>query len=88
MILVSLNDRSCLIFALQIELSLSFFLIIQVFLVPFHHRSVFIAALLDLISEFGVLLRYPDLPLQSLLLVVQLADPVLEHLSLFQNEPY
>lgn len=47
-----------------------------------HHVLVFVAATLDLVREFGVLLGDADLSLQPLLLVVQFAQPVLQHLSL------
>jgi len=50
--------------------------------VHIHHGLVFIAAVLDLVSELRMFLRNPDLLLQPLFLVVQFTQTVLEHLSL------
>lgn len=50
-----------------------------------HHGLVFIATVLDLVSELRMFLRNPDLLLQPLFLVVQFTQTVLEHLSLTEH---
>ena len=65
--------------SLIVQLSLLFLLILEIFLVPVHESLVLVSPLLDLVSELGMFLRNPNLLLQALFLVMQLAKSVLEH---------
>ena len=65
-----------------VDLALVVLLLLQVHLVPLHHRFVLIASLLHLVSELRMLLSNSDLFLQPLLLVVQLPETILKHLCL------
>ena len=78
-ILMSVDTLKICLFTLEIQFSLSLFLFFQIGLVPFHHCIILVSSLFDLISELGVLLRYPDLFLQPLLLVMQLTETILKH---------
>ena len=49
---------------------------------PVHHSLVVVATLVYLIGKVRVLVSDPDLFLEALLFVVELAKAVLEHLSL------
>ena len=53
---------------------------------PIHESLILISSLLDLVCELRVFLGNLDLPLQSLFLIVQLAEAVLKHLGLNDNE--
>ena len=82
MILVSINSVTILVSPGIVELALSLFLVLEILLVPCHQSLVLITSLFDLIGKLGVFLRDSDLLLQALLLIVQLAQSVLEHHSL------
>ena len=68
--------------ALLVEHALLLLLILEVHLVPVHHRAVLVAPLLHMVGKLRMLLRNLDLLLQPLLLIGQLAQPVFEHLRL------
>ena len=83
MVLVSINSVTILVSPGIVELALSLFLVLEIILVPSHESLVLITSLFDLIGKLGVFLRDSDLLLQALLLIVQLAQSVLEHHSLY-----
>ena len=62
---------------LIVELPLHVFLALKVALMPIHQSLIFISSGLYMICELRVLLGNLDLPLQSLFLIVQLAETVL-----------
>lgn len=66
-----------------VHLALSIFILLHVHFVPVHHRIVLITAISNLVSELTVFVSDPDLFLQPLFFVVQLAETVFEHLCLF-----
>ena len=82
MVLVSIDSATILVSPGIVELALSLFLVLEILLVPSHESLVLITSLFDLIGKLGVFLRDSDLLLQALLLIVQLAQSVLEHHSL------
>lgn len=81
-VLIVPHTRPVSFSSLLIDHALLFLLLLQVHLVPVHHGLIVVAPLLDLVSEFRMLLGNLDLFLQPLLFVVKLAEPVLEHLRL------
>ena len=83
MVLYSLHVR---ISALIVQLPLHFFLILKVALMPVHESLIFVTPVLYLVREFRVLLSNFYLPLQALLLVVELAEAILEQLRLNKNK--
>lgn len=82
MVLVGVDSLLVLPFALVVQTPLILFLLSLVLLVPLHHSLVLFSARFDLVCKLRVLLSNLDLFLQPLLLVVQLAQPIFEHLSL------
>jgi hypothetical protein len=81
-VLVRLDGLAVGASPLLVQLALALFLLLQALLVPVHQGLVLLTATPDLVSEVGVLVGDLDLLLQAHLLVVELAQAVLEHLSL------
>ena len=82
-ILMTPDALDIVVSSLIVELALVVFLILQVHLMPGHHRIVIIASPLYLISELRVLLGNPNLLLQPLLFVMELSETIFQHLSLY-----
>ena len=61
---------------LVVHRSLLILLLLQVILVPLHHRVVFSTPLVSVVSEIGMLLGNLDLFLQPLFFIVQFSQSV------------
>lgn len=82
MIFVSVDTFDILLSSLVVYLSLLFFLLQYISLVPRHHCLIFFSASFHLIGKLRVPLGYLNLLLQPLLFIVKFTKTILKHLSL------
>ena len=61
MVLMVSDPLNVCISSLVVHLACAIFVLLQVHLVPVHHRTIFITSTLDLVGEFRMLLCDPDL---------------------------